>query len=278
MTATAPGSAFEEADPRRVWMKFCGFLDLSLRDFMDIQELLLLEQIDLVRDTPLGRRLLRGTVPRSVQEFRANAPLTTYQDYVPYLGLGKDDALGERIVAWSHTTAAQADFKWVPYTQRGFERLLDNLMGAFILAAASRHGDVKVWPGDVVLYNTPERPYVSGLATFGMVDRFGTRTVLDPEASEVLDFKDRIREWFVEALGKRVDVIVAMTSVLVKMGEGFSQHARGGKRDLRLLRPRTLLRLAWAYCSCDAVCCPRTFGRCAPLSAGAWTLHSSGTG
>jgi hypothetical protein len=31
-----------------VWQKYCGFLDLSLKEFMEIQRSLLLEQIDLL--------------------------------------------------------------------------------------------------------------------------------------------------------------------------------------------------------------------------------------
>ncbi len=238
----------ENPGPDIVWRRYCGFIDLSMRDFTDIQDQLLMEQIDLIHTAPLGRRLLRGTVPHSVAEFRANVPLTTYSDYVAFLSPGQDDSLQEKPVAWAQTTGAQADFKWAPYTRRGLERTLDNLMAAFILASASQAGEVNVWPGDTVLYNAPERPYFSGLLIFGMRDRFGFKGILDAEVSEHLDFKERIRAGFKEALGRRVDIIMSMTSVLVKVGEGFAEEARGtsGQRDRSLLRPRALLRTAKA--------------------------------
>ena len=138
---------------------------------------------------------------------------------------------------WAHTTGAQADFKWVPYTQRGLERTLDSLMSAFILASAERHGDVNVRPGDTVLYNTPERPYVSGFVTFGMRERFGFKGVLPPEVSEHMDFRDRIRLGFRQALGKQVDVIVSMTSVLNKVGQGFSDQSRSTGFNRSMLTP-----------------------------------------
>ena len=37
-----------------VWRKYCGFLDLSLEEFMEIQERLLMEQIDLLSKSELG--------------------------------------------------------------------------------------------------------------------------------------------------------------------------------------------------------------------------------
>ncbi|MCJ7654030.1 MAG: hypothetical protein MUO97_01810 [Dehalococcoidia bacterium] len=45
---------FKTGDKERIWQKYCGFLDLSLTEFMEIQEQLLMEQIDLVYDSPLA--------------------------------------------------------------------------------------------------------------------------------------------------------------------------------------------------------------------------------
>ncbi|MBI4282753.1 MAG: GH3 auxin-responsive promoter family protein [Chloroflexi bacterium] len=230
-----------------LWAKYCGFLDLSLSEFIDIQDLLLREQVKTISATPLGRRLLRGAVPQNTEEFRLTTPLTTYKDYLPYLDELHEFPPEKQDFIWTSTTGAQARFKWVPYTQRGLNRLLDNLMASFILAAASRRGEVKVWPGDMVLYNAPERPYLSGLATFGMRDRFGFRGILDPEVSESMEFSDRVRAGFQESLGKRVDVIVSMSSVLAKVGESFCQQAKGDIRERRSLSPSARLVMGKAY-------------------------------
>jgi len=37
-----------------VWQKCCGFIDLSLADFMRIQKRLLLEQLELLKNCHLG--------------------------------------------------------------------------------------------------------------------------------------------------------------------------------------------------------------------------------
>ena len=68
-----------------LWQMCCGFLDLSIEQFMSIQNRLLLEQIELLNASAIGRKIFKGTIPQDVEEFRKRAPLTTYQDYCPEL-------------------------------------------------------------------------------------------------------------------------------------------------------------------------------------------------
>ena len=70
---------------KELWQKCCGFIDLSREEFMVIQRRLLLEQLELLKNCKLGRKVMRGAVPNSVEEFRSQIPLTTYADYTPYL-------------------------------------------------------------------------------------------------------------------------------------------------------------------------------------------------
>ena len=39
---------FKTGDQERIWQKYCGFLDLSLPEFMEMQEQLLMDHIELV--------------------------------------------------------------------------------------------------------------------------------------------------------------------------------------------------------------------------------------
>jgi hypothetical protein len=228
------------------WNKYCGFLDMSVEEFMEVQRLCLREQLALLSGTPIAAALLPEGLEGELDEFRARVPLTTFEDYTELLDRDNPDLLGEQQLIWTQTTGAQASFKWVPYTTSSLERVLDNLMAAFLLASTNRRGEVRIRPGDRILFNTPERPYVSGLATFGMRDRFGFTGVLSPEQSEHMEFKERIRAGFREALNQRVDVLVSMTSVLAKMGDGFAHHSRASSFSLRGIRPRGLWRLAFA--------------------------------
>jgi hypothetical protein len=56
------------------WQRYCGFLDLSVEEFMAIQERLLLEQLQLLADCELGREIAGGAVPATLSAFRRLVP------------------------------------------------------------------------------------------------------------------------------------------------------------------------------------------------------------
>ncbi len=142
---------FQSGDPVRIWQKFCGFLDLSLQEFMDIQEVLLMEQIELVADSSLGKKIMNGHKPGNVEEFRRLVPLTTYEDYAPYIGDCQEDALAIKPKLWAHTSGRGGQFKWAPYTEQALERLGDAALSELILAAANQKGEVRIREGSPFL-------------------------------------------------------------------------------------------------------------------------------
>jgi hypothetical protein len=117
-----------------IWQKYCGFLDLNRQEFSQIQQELLLDEIATVHNSPLGRRLLRGSKPQSVDEFRRVVKLTKCGDYLPDLEDENDASLPEPAYHWVHTTGAKAEYKHIPYTRRGYDVVADNVMAAFILS------------------------------------------------------------------------------------------------------------------------------------------------
>jgi len=50
-----------------VWQRCCGFIDLSLEDFMRIQQRLLSEQLELLERCELGRYIMNGADPSTVE-------------------------------------------------------------------------------------------------------------------------------------------------------------------------------------------------------------------
>src|SRR3990172_1341983 len=84
------------------WRRFCGFLDVSPDTFMEIQEQLLREQIDLISDCRIGKRLIRNGKPANAREFRDKVPLTTYGDYVKLLAPGLESNLPHGKYVWAH--------------------------------------------------------------------------------------------------------------------------------------------------------------------------------
>ena len=247
-------------DPGTAWQRYCGFLDLPLESFMEIQAHLLMEQVRLIGGSRIGQRILRQQIPRTVDEFRQGVHLTTYGDYVRALDGGRTEDLPPGEYTWAHTSGAQARFKHIPYTRRAYLRLLDTAMACLILSAARREGDVRIRPGDVVMYNVPPRPYLSGLLIFGMRDRFGLKGVIEPSDAEKMEFKSKIRANFERGLRERVDFILSMTSVLVKAGQSFDPGApRGGSNGEsgsgsgRDLNWRAVIRLGKAWLTSKAL-------------------------
>ncbi len=207
------------------WDPYCGFLELGTEEFADIQDKLLLEQIQLLRSSQLAERFLPQARIATVEEFREKVQLTTYEDYANILKPGLEHLLPVAPYRWAYTTYGAGESKWIPYTGNGFEQFLDNIMASLLIASAEEPGHVNVRAGDVVMYNVPPRPYLCGLAAFGMKERFGLVGVLDPIVAEKLEFKARISAAFREALKDRVDLIISMTSVLLKTGERLEGHA-----------------------------------------------------
>ncbi len=230
-----------------VWRKYCGFLDLSLDEFMEIQERLLTEQLELVGRSELGRVLMGGEAPRSVAGFRQRVRLTTYEDYAPYLDERREDVLAEKPLAWAHTSGRTGRYKWAPYTAHAFTKIGETMLATLVLATAQRRGDVLLEPGDVFVYNVAARPYVSGYAALSLAESFDFRYVPSVEEMEQMSFQERIQVGFQMGLRTGIDVIGSISSVLVKMGERFAEGTGGGGVSPALLHPAVLFRLGRAW-------------------------------
>jgi hypothetical protein len=226
-----------------VWLQYCGFLDLSLPEFMRVQERLLLEQVDLVSRSPWGRIFMPGQAPASLEEFRRAVPLTNYDDYEPYLSRRREDVLPRKPSLWSHTSGRSGSYKWVPYTEKMYTAAGERIIAAVILSMARRRGEVLLREKDILLYNTPPRPYASGLALMSAADLFPFRFVPPLDLTEQISFQDRIELSFQMALVTGIDVIGSISAVLVKIGERFAQGGGGARRSRRLPHPKALLRV-----------------------------------
>jgi hypothetical protein len=235
---------FETGDKERIWQKYCGFLDLSLKEFMEIQEQLLKEQIDLVHNSPLAKKFMPKK-PENVSEFRSQVPLTTYKDYSSILNQRKNDVTSKDPYSWwVHTSGRSGSFKWVPYTERAHRRLINSVVTGFILGSATRKGEVNIQGRERILYNLPTRPYFSGMIATSVFQLYDFQSVLNQEVAEKMEFQDRIAEGFKLSLRTGVDLLASMSSILVKIGESFEEGLQGMKLSTYMLHPAVLYRLA----------------------------------
>jgi len=195
---------------------------------MAVQERLLLEQIGLVYGSELGRKVIGPKKPTSVQEFRDTVPLTTYDSYEPYLTEQREEALVEKPYMWMHTSGRSGRFKWIPYTTRALDVSARFALGSVILAAASKKGEVNLRPGQRMLLLVAPRPYFTGCALYYMAkERFSLEVIPSIEATERMDFQERVALGFAIAMREGFDHMFALASLLSRLGETMANHAKG---------------------------------------------------
>jgi len=239
-----PIDLLKEGKKDELWQMCCGFLDLSLEEFMTIQRRLLSEQITLLKNCELGRKIMRGAVPTTIEEFRAQVPMTTYDDYLPDLVEKREDGLPTRAARWVRTSghAGNYDVKWVPMSER-FTSECEKLGAAVVIfSTCDRRGDMsKIKEHFKLLFSMGTPEYVSGALVYLMRQALGCDLL--PLKGEGMQFQERMQAGFSEALYRGLDMIGGLPSILVAVGEQFKQ--RSGKRKIRplLAHPKALGRV-----------------------------------
>ncbi|HIC93146.1 MAG TPA: GH3 auxin-responsive promoter [Anaerolineae bacterium] len=228
-----------------IWQKYCGFIDLSLEEFMDIQKRLLMEQIDLLSKCELGRKLLGDRVPTSVEEFQETVPLTTYEVYAPYLLEKREDVLPAKPYWWLRTSGRSGEYacKWIPYSQEMARKLAQCSMAGLIFASCFKKGEFVFEENDIMLAALAPFPYISGAIGRALEWEFNFSFVPPTEEAMKMDFPERIREGFRLALKTGLDAFNGLASVLAKIGDQFVEGPRTLQPSLYLLHPKVLARL-----------------------------------
>jgi len=238
---------FAQGKDDELWQRCCGFLDLSISDFMRIQRRLLMEQVELLKKCELGQRVMNGAIPETVEEFRDRVPLTTYADYAPYLLKRRADVLPRKPLLWQYTSSTSGEYayRWAPVTARTLDEVEPMVLAFMILASATKRGEVNVHKNDRLLYSMAPPPYATGTVLRALPHEL--LTVLPPvDESEKMSFEERIKKGFDMALSEGLDMSICMSSVAVAIGQRFSRQAQESKDAKNWLKknPRTLVRLA----------------------------------
>ena len=236
-----------QSSHEELWQRCCGFIDLSLSDFMMIQRRLLLEQVELLKGCQLGRHLMNGATPETLEEFRSKVPLSTYVDYAPYLLKRNMSALPRKPILWQCTSGKSGDYayRWVPVTTRQLNEIEPLIFALLIFATGKRRNEVVIRERDKVFYGMAPPPYATGTLTRAFPnDLFDFLPPIDE--AEKSSFEERIQRGFELALSDGLDVFFAMSSLAVATGERFKQKSsRMGVKAL-LKSPRAIPRLARA--------------------------------
>ncbi len=230
-----------------MWQMCCGFLSLNIDEFMEIQERLLLQQLELLGNCPLGEKIMRGAKPKTVEEFRQLVPLTTYKDYCPDLLEKNEDILPAGVEEWVHTSGRSGEYpcKWVPLTPEFLQEMSEIAFGLAIISTSKDWGDTsKVVKCPRVVNAVAPRPYMSG-AMAKMMDYQSPFNFMPPlDAMDNMSFQERIQQGFRQALSQGLDGFCGLSLVLVKVGEQFSQASDRASILSYLKQPKSVLRLA----------------------------------
>ena len=202
-----------------------------------------MDEIERVAGSLLGEKIMGKRKPKSVEEFRHMVPLTTYDDYEPYLSERREDSLATKPSLWNHSAGRGGRFKWLPHSSELLGKAVKNFLAFLILASTRERGRVNISPGIHLLFIWPPPPYASGSLLEAVTQYFSCKVIPPPETARTMEFQDRIQKGFQIALKERIDIIGAISSVMVKMGEAFSGQSQRSKFSLSMLHPRIVFRL-----------------------------------
>ena len=244
-----PVELLRQGRKEELWQMCCGFLDLSLEQFMAIQKRLLLEQLELLKKSELGRKVMHGAMPSTVEEFREQVPLTTYADYLPELVEKREDVLPARLARWVRTSGktGKSYTKWIPVSE-DFASECEKVMGGVaILSTCNGRGDLSnVKEGLRVLYTMGPPEYGTGFLGHMAKEALGYTSL--PSNAEDSSFEQNIKRGFEEALYRGIDGFGGIVSALVYAGEQVEKQMGNIWENISisflLAHPRALVRIA----------------------------------
>ena len=241
----------------RIWQEYCGFLDLNMETYMRIQKRLLEEQMKLWCQSPLGQKILNGKNPQTIEEFRSQVPLTTYEDYADVLLLKKEEMLPDKAIVWIQTTweGGKHPIKLAPYTSGMIRTFRNNILSCLIMSTSNGRGNFDVEIGDKFLYGLAPLPYVTGLIPLGLSAEFRMEFLPPVDEAISMSFSERNKKGFKLGLKKGIDFFFGMGSVTYydsKSVSSLSDSKKGGSswKKLFAMQPSMAVRYLKAKKKC----------------------------
>ena len=246
-----------EYSKAEIWEEYCGFLTLTTEEFMDIQKRLLMEQMEVWCSSPLGQSILKGKKPRSIDEFRAMVPLTTYDDYAPTLLSKQTKALPGEPVLWVRTTweGGVHPIKVAPYTKGMLDTFKHNVMSCLVLATSREKGEFDISVTDHMLYALAPLPFVTGLLPLLFHDEIDIEFLPSVKEAVNMSFKERNVQGFRLGMKKGIEYFFGLGSVLYYVSQSVTSMKGGSKKSLReklmSTSPTMMLRYMMAKKTCQ---------------------------
>ena len=234
-----------------IWQSYCGFFDLTTDEFVATQKRLLAEQLRLLANCELGRKLTGSNVPLTPGAFRKTVPLTTYSDYCPYLPEKREEMLPSKPVTWMRTSGRTEEYggKWVPVSQEYFALLGRIFLTTVLLSGAHYKGEVAIHENISVLQVGAPPPFITGVIMKAALAEFPVYFIPRVSDVEKLSFQERVQQGFEESMGTGLDYFMGIASILAKVSDAFTQGTSSMSFSSLLTRPTVILRLLRALAS-----------------------------
>ena len=216
--------------PEKVWEDYCGFLELSVDEYMALQDRLLTEQLRLWSGCPRGQHFLRGKAPADSEELRQTLPLTTYDDYADLLLQRRADVLPLPPVTWIETTweGGHHPVKVAPYTRGMVDTFSHNGVTSMIMAGTSEKGRFTM--GNRILSGLAPMPYLTGLIGLILNEEYGFDFMPPRSTLGTMSFSARSKYGLKQAMSRGMDYFLSMGSVAYYLSLNLSQTSGGKKK------------------------------------------------
>ena len=235
---------------QEIWNQYCGFLDLNMEEYMNIQKRLMEEQISLWSNSIIGKTILKGKTPGNIEEFREMVPLTDYEDYADILLRKDGDSLPGNPVIWIQTTweGGKHPIKVAPYTRSMLDTFRNNVVACLLLATSQEKGKFSYEEGDKMLYGLAPLPYATGLLPLLLGEETDIRFLPEVKEAVNMSFSQRNKLGFKLALQKDVELFFGLGSVAYAVSQSLVSSGAGSKDLASLLKcdPHMLYRMAKA--------------------------------
>lgn len=235
---------------QEIWNQYCGFLDLNMEEYMNIQKRLMEEQISLWSNSTIGKTILKGKTPGNIEEFREMVPLTDYEDYADILLRKDGDSLPGNPVIWIQTTweGGKHPIKVAPYTRSMLDTFRNNVVACLLLATSQEKGKFSYEEGDKMLYGLAPLPYATGLLPLLLGEETDIRFLPEVKEAVNMSFSQRNKLGFKLALQKDVELFFGLGSVAYAVSQSLASSGAGSKDLASLLKcdPHMLYRMAKA--------------------------------
>lgn len=242
---------------QELWDEYCGFLNMNIDEYMGMQKRLVMEQVDLWCKSELGKKILKGRCPKTLDEFRSMVPLTSYEDYADVLLRKDNSSLPEEAVLWIHTTweGGMHPMKVAPYTRSMLDTYKRNVMACFILATGKGRGDFDISVTDHMLYALAPLPYATGLLPLLIEEEIDIEYLPPVKEAVNMSFKERNIKGFKLGLKKGIEYFFGLGSVTYYVSKSISslhESGSGGNRKdyMSRISPKMLLRYMSAKRKC----------------------------